>query len=94
MVRVLPEFKPAASNYVAQDEFAASDHDPILIGLNPLAGDFNDDGTVSTADQAMIQAAVGKTVPPADRRMDLDGDGKITLNDYRLWTNLYRAFIQ
>jgi hypothetical protein len=29
-----------------------------------------------------------------DRRMDLDGDGKITLNDYRLWVVLYRAFIQ
>lgn len=86
--------KPAASNYVAQDQFAASDHDPILIGLNPLGGDFNDDGAVTTADQAMIQAAIGKTVSQVDRRMDLDGDGKITLNDYRLWTNLYRSFIQ
>jgi predicted extracellular nuclease len=86
--------KPATSNYVAQDQFAASDHDPILIGLNPLGGDFNDDGSVTTADQAMLQAAVGKLASQVDRRMDLDGDGKITLNDYRLWTNLYRAFIQ
>lgn len=86
--------KPAASNYVAQDQFAASDHDPILIGFNPLGGDFDDDGAVTTADQAMIQAAIGKTVSQVDRRMDLDGDGKITLNDYRLWVNLYRAFIQ
>ena len=86
--------KPAASNYVAQDQFAASDHDPILIGFNPLGGDFDDDGAVTTADQAAIQAAIGKTVSQVDRRMDLDGDGKITLNDYRLWTNLYRAFIQ
>ncbi len=86
--------KPAASNYVAQDQFAASDHDPILIGLNPLGGDFDDDGAVSPADQALIQAAIGKTVSQVDRRMDLDGDGKITLNDYRLWVTLYRAFVQ
>jgi hypothetical protein len=86
--------KPAASNYVAQNQFAASDHDPILIGLNPLGGDFDDDGAVTTADQALIQGAVGKTVSQVDRRMDLDGDGKITLNDYRLWVVLYRAFIQ
>jgi predicted extracellular nuclease len=86
--------KPAASNYVAQDQFAASDHDPILIGLNPLGGDFDDDGAVTPADQALIQAAIGKTASQVDRRMDLDGDGKITLNDYRLWVTLYRAFIQ
>jgi hypothetical protein len=86
--------KPAASNYVAQDQFAASDHDPILIGLNPLGGDFDDDGAVTTADQALIQGAIGKTVSQVDRRMDLDGDGKITLNDYRLWVTLYRAFVQ
>ena len=86
--------KPPASNYVAQDPYAASDHDPILIGLNPLAGDFDDDGAITPADQALIQAAIGKTVSQADRRMDLDGDGKITLNDYRLWVTLYRAFIQ
>jgi uncharacterized protein len=86
--------KPPASNYVAQDQFAASDHDPILIGFNPLGGDFDDDGAVTTADQSLISAAIGKSVSQVDRRMDLDGDGKITLNDYRLWVVLYRGFVQ
>jgi len=80
--------------YYGADPYAASDHDPIVIGFNPLAGDFNDDGVVDTADQAMITGNLNKSASQVDRRMDLDGDGKITLNDYRIWTTLYRAFIQ
>src|SRR5215468_529740 len=77
-------FKSAAAQvaYYGADPYAASDHDPILIGFNPLAGDFNDDGVVSTTDQQAITAALGKTTAQADRRMDLDGDGRITANDY------------
>ena len=34
---------PAAQTaYFAANEFAASDHDPIVVALNPLAGDLND----------------------------------------------------
>jgi predicted extracellular nuclease len=86
---------PAAqAAYYAPDPYAASDHDPIVIGFNPLAGDFNDDGMVTTIDQLTMTGAFGKNASAVDRRLDLDGDGKIPANDYRLWTLLYRAFIQ
>ena len=29
-----------------------------------------------------------------DRRMDYDGDGAITLNDYRVWAAYYKAYLQ
>ncbi len=84
----------AQAAYYAPDAYAASDHDPIVIGFNPLLGDLNDDGRVDAADQRLLSAAIGKNAPDVDRRMDYDGDGKITLNDYRIWTTYYRAFIQ
>ena len=80
--------------YFGADPWAASDHDPIVIGFNTLAGDLNDDGVVDVNDQRLLASAIGKRPPTVDRRMDFDGDGQITLNDYRLWTALYRAFIQ
>ena len=80
--------------YFGADPWAASDHDPIVIGFNTLAGDLNDDGVVDTTDQRLLAGAIGKKTIAVDRRMDFDGDGQITLNDYRLWTALYRAFIQ
>ena len=86
---------PAISAWYNGDEFAASDHDPILIAFNPLAGDFSDDGIVDlNTDGGQIRAAVGKKVgdPGVDRRMDLDGDGIVSLQDYRLWVALYQAY--
>ncbi len=81
--------------YYGADPWAASDHDPIVIGFNTLPGDLNDDGVVDTADQALIAGAVGKTAAQApDRRMDYDGDGRISLNDYKLWQGYYRAWVQ
>jgi predicted extracellular nuclease len=80
--------------YYAPDPYAASDHDPIVIGFNALAGDLNDDGVVDTKDQALLTAAFNKPASSVDRRMDYDGDGKITLNDYRLWSAFYRAYLQ
>jgi len=86
---------PDAQNaYYAPDPYAASDHDPIVIGFNPLPGDLNDDGMVSGVDQQMISSAIGKSASEVDRRMDCDGDGRITLNDYRIWTGYFRAFVQ
>jgi uncharacterized protein len=84
----------AQAAYYGADAYAASDHDPIVIGFNTLAGDLNDDGTIDAKDQALLTAALNKSASAVDRRMDFDGDGKITLNDYRLWTALYRAFLQ
>ncbi len=88
--------KPAAAiaAWFSPDEYAASDHDPFLIAFNPLAGDLNDDGVVDLADRNIIVANYGKPASQVDRRMDYDGDGTITPNDYRIWFNFYRAFIQ
>jgi predicted extracellular nuclease len=86
--------KPAAAieSWYSPDEFAASDHDPIVIGLNPLAGDFTDDGNLDFSDRDVLVTAYGKAASEVDRRLDLDADGVITPNDYRLWLGLYRAF--
>ena len=86
---------PAAqAAYFAADEFAASDHDPFVVALNPLAGDLNDDGIVNLSDRDIIVASYGKAASQVDRRIDYDGDGTITPNDYRLWLALYRTFVQ
>jgi hypothetical protein len=86
---------PAAqAAYFGADEFAASDHDPFVVVLNPLAGDLNDDGVLDVADRNIIVASYGKPASQVDRRMDFDGDGRITPNDYRIWVNLYLAFIK
>ena len=84
----------AQAAYYGADPYAASDHDPFIVGFNTLAGDLNDDGVVDLKDQALITGAFNKSASSVDRRMDYDGDGKITLNDYRLWSALYRAFLQ
>ena len=64
------------------DPWAASDHDPIVIGFNILLGGLTDDGAVDSSDQQLITEAIGKSASSADRRIDYDGDGKITLNDH------------
>ncbi|HWB99955.1 MAG TPA: ExeM/NucH family extracellular endonuclease, partial [Bryobacteraceae bacterium] len=84
----------AQAAYYAPDPWAASDHDPIVIGFNTLGGDLNDDGAVDAADQRLLTTAVGQNASAVDRRMDYDGDGKITLNDYRLWATYYQAYRQ
>jgi predicted extracellular nuclease len=84
----------AQAAYYAPDPYAASDHDPILIGFNTLQGDLNDDGVVNSADQQLVTRSIGRTASEVDRRMDFDGDGVITLNDYRIWTGYYRAYVQ
>jgi predicted extracellular nuclease len=88
------EAKSAAAQtaYYAPDAFRASDHDPILIGINPLVGDFDDNGTIDATDQALLRANFGKPAASVDRRMDFDGDGKISLSDYRVWYHFYLAY--
>jgi hypothetical protein len=78
--------------YYSPDPWAASDHDPIVLGFNTLLGDLNDDGVVDTQDQRLLNSAIGKSAAQTDRRMDYDGDGTITLNDYRVWATYYLAF--
>jgi predicted extracellular nuclease len=77
--------------FYAPNEFRSSDHDPLVVGLNPLCGDLNDDGEVDEKDLLIIRMAVGQAGANYDRRLDFDGSGgkqrsgTITLNDWRLW---------
>ncbi len=82
----------AQGAYYGPDAYAASDHDPIVVGFNTLLGDLNDDGIVDAQDQHLMTAAIGKSTSQVDRRMDYDGDGVITLNDYRIWASYFQAF--
>jgi predicted extracellular nuclease len=84
----------AQAAYFAANEFAAADHDPLVVALNPLAGDLNDDGLVNLGDRDIVVASYGQPASQVDRRIDYDGDGTITPNDYRVWLGYYRAFIQ
>ena len=86
----------AQAAYYAADPYAASDHDPFIGGFNPLPGDFNDDGVVDGTDGSLLRAQLGKSVtaPGVDRRMDLDGDGVISLKDYQTWAKLYTQYQQ
>ncbi len=49
---------------------------------------------VDLGDRDIIVASYGKSASQVDRRIDYDGDGTITPNDYRIWLGYYRAFIQ
>jgi hypothetical protein len=89
---------PAAqAAYYGADEFAASDHDPFVIGFNPLLGDFDDDGTLGEGDRRMLLAAIDQGNSghgPIDRRMDLDGDGVVTQADFHIWQGLFTDWKQ
>jgi predicted extracellular nuclease len=80
--------------YYNGDAYRASDHDPFVVGVNPLPGDLNDDGVVDMTDASLLVAKIGKSAnaPGVDRRMDYDGDGVISLQDYRAWYALYLAY--
>src|SRR5262249_40074351 len=80
--------------YYAPDPWPASDPDPIVIGFNTLLGDLNDDGVLDNSDRQLIRGAIGKSASSVDRRMDYDGDGKITQNDFRIWTTYFVSFVQ
>ena len=88
-----PQEPGGAGGVFAANEFAASDHDPFVVALNPLAGDLNDDGVVDLSDRDVVVSSYGKPASQVDRRVDYDGDGTITPNDYRLWLNFYRTFV-
>jgi predicted extracellular nuclease len=75
------------------DEFASSDHDPLMVTFNPLCGDLDDDGDVDTNDLAIGRAALGKPVGSVDRRLDFDGvDPVITGRDYAALARCFAAF--
>ena len=85
----------AQGAYYAPNEFAASDHDPIVIGFNPLRGDFDDDGTLDVDDRILLLSSIehgNSPVEQPDRRMDLDGDGQVTQDDFHVWQRLFIAW--
>jgi len=73
------------ASYYNPGAFRTSDHDPLLIGFNPLPGDLNDDGAVDESDLSIVVKAIGRPPNTVDRRTDYDGDGKITLKDLIRW---------
>jgi predicted extracellular nuclease len=83
----------AQDAYYAPNEFAASDHDPLVIGFNPLSGDFNDDGRLDDNDRTALLLAVSRSeyspVRDIDRRMDMNGDGVVTQEDFHIWQNQF-----
>jgi hypothetical protein len=85
----------AQAAYVAPNEFAASDHDPIVIGFNPLPGDFNDDGVLSLKDLPALLSWLGRRASEfVDNRLDLDGDGAITQHDLQLWQEWFVQWLR
>jgi len=80
----------AQAAYFAPNEFAAADHDPIVVGFNPLSGDFNDDGELNDPDRVLLLAAVYDVQNAAvDRRMDMNGDGSLTVADFLVWQRVF-----
>jgi len=80
----------AQAAYYAGNEFAASDHDPFVIGFNPLLGDFNDDGVLDWKDRIALLGARGQSGDQiVDRRMDMDHDGVITQADFHIWQDFF-----
>ena len=91
----------ARAAYYAPNEFAASDHDPIVVGFNPLRGDFTDDGDLDSSDLTDLLLAIdripasvihGHRGTDVDRRMDLDQDGVITQQDFHIWQLLFMSW--
>ncbi len=83
--------------YFGPDEFAASDHDPIVVGFNPLLGDFNDDGVLDAKDRTALLHAIdhGSSAPDSiDRRMDMNRDGVVTQEDFLIWQSVFIAWQQ
>jgi uncharacterized protein len=81
----------ALAAYYAPNPFRSSDHDPLVVGFNPLLGDFNDDGALDASDRTALLAARDR---PGDPRMDMDGDGAITQEDFHIWQEYFQSWQQ
>jgi predicted extracellular nuclease len=74
----------------APDAFRSSDHDPLIVGLNPLCGDLDDDGEVDAKDLLHFLAA---SRPGAyHRRADYDSNGVINARDLLFWLRCQLQF--
>ncbi len=88
------EFKSAGqiTSFYDSNFYRFSDHDPVLVGFNPLCGDLDDDGDVDVADQTLIRSKFGSSGLGANRRFDYDRNGTVNSNDYRIWLNCQRQY--
>jgi predicted extracellular nuclease len=75
----------------APDPFRSSDHDPLLIGLNPLCGDLDDDGDVDGRDFAAILLAIARK--SGHPRFDYDGNGRADGRDLAIWIRCEVEFL-
>jgi hypothetical protein len=71
----------------------ASPSSPAMSGGFSLFGDLNGDGVVDMSDFTIIRSAFGACIgsPNFIGIADYDFDGCITLNDYQIWYQFYKA---
>lgn len=65
--------------------FAAevTDHDPLVVGLNPLCGDLDDDGDLDVRDLGRILGVLASKSYNA--RADYNSDGRVDARDLAIW---------
>jgi hypothetical protein len=67
----------------AADPFRSADHDPLLVGLNPLCGDLDDDGDVDVRDlRRILDVVVHRAYDP---RADYNVDDRVDGHDLVVW---------
>jgi hypothetical protein len=66
----------------------------IVVVRPDVPGDLDNDYDVDAGDYAIFRSALGSRVgnPNFIAECDYDGDGRITLADYRIWYGYYKAF--
>jgi hypothetical protein len=84
--------------FTVEDDDGGVGTDTLFItveGTEPLCGDLDDDGDVDTIDRGIIMSAVNKCQGTTGfiAEADYDGNGCITLNDYRSWYVCYKAYL-
>jgi uncharacterized protein len=72
--------------------FRSSDHDPLIVGFNPLCGDLDDDGHVGATDRLLMRDHIGQPLTRATRRLDFTGDGLLGQDDFRHFARCHAAF--
>lgn len=74
----------------APDAFRSADHDPLIVGFNPLCGDLDDDGDVDARDLLRFLAASRSGA--YHRRVDYDSNGVINARDLLIWLRCQLQF--
>ena len=75
----------------APDPFRSADHDPLLMGLNPLCGDLDDDGDVDGRDLAAIVGVLARRA--YHPRVDYNGDARADGRDLATWVRCQLEFV-